>query len=506
MSADEVQNEPSSWPEVLERWPGRALTGREIRGRHGQDSTALRQVDEAVAAGLVERVPGIVRGADGWRCMRCGGGSVRLLPCGQCGRRACPFCEECAVLSPLRGCDHLYRLPWPPAGNDLAAATERGFPAPLTQGAGWPRYPFSFTLAQQRVAEQLTRWIRNDRGPRSMLLWAACGAGKTEMVLAAAATVLRQGGRVLVATPRREVVKELEPRLRRMAAPLPVAAWYGGAPPDEARPNPRAPLVIATTHQTLRFYRAFHLVAVDELDAFPFRDHAVLRRAVDRAALPGARRLWVTATPPRWLRRETTRRNRERTGVVFLPARPHGHPLPEPRLFWSPRLAAWPLAGAWPGRLVAWLRASRQRGARLLVFAPTVDHARRLPEVLGRLLAEPVAAVWAAHPDRGPVIEGFRRGSPGVLVSTSLLERGVTLPSVDVLVLFPEHPLFDTAALVQMAGRSGRSPEDPRGRVLFAGAWPAREALQAVAAIRAMNRRARREGLLRPQLGEARLP
>ncbi|BAS28803.1 helicase-related protein [Limnochorda pilosa] len=482
---------------LLDRWQGQALLESELARRAGGAPSDLETLAAAVAAGWVDRVPAIERGPRGWTCLRCGGSAIRLLPCGRCGRTDCPFCEECATLGPARGCDRLYRFParpatpWPAPGG--------GCPLGAPDSPSWPRLPFRLTPAQRRVADALARWATEPAGPGSMLLWAACGAGKTEMLLAAAAATLRAQGRVLVATPRREVVRELEPRIRSAFAPLPVSAWYGGAP-EESRPDPGAPLVVATTHQCLRFHRAFHLVAVDEVDAFPFRDHEILRRAVERAALPGAKRLWVSATPPTWLRRQAGGRGggrgRGRTGLLFLPVRPHGHALPEPRLLWDPRLLAWQVPGAWPRRLAVWLRASRARGARLLIFVPTVTLAQALPPVLARLVGEPVGTIWAGHPARDETLERFRRGRVGVLVSTSLLERGVTLPAVDVMVLFPEHPVFDAAALVQMAGRSGRSPEDPAGRVLFAGAWPSREVWRALLAVRGMNRRAAREGLL----------
>lgn len=486
--------------ELLEAWAGRALLGRELAGSGVTGGYALEVAEGAVAAGLAQVVAAVARQGTGWCCSRCGGRSVRLLPCGQCGRWACPYCEECAPLGPVRGCEVLYRFPLPPArvspplpGGTSPLAGHRGGVEP------WPRFPFPLTQAQRQVAGRLARWAVERGEPRAMLLWAACGAGKTEILLSAAAAVVRAGGRVLVATPRREVVRELAPRIQVALDPVPVAAWYGGSQPQRDRPDPRAPLVVATTHQALRFYRAFHLVAVDELDAFPFRDHQVLRRAVDRAALPGARRLWVTATPPAWLRRQVRAVGRRRTGVVFLPVRPHGHPLPEPRLLWDPRLLAWRGPGGWPSRLVRWMHGTRAREARLLVFVPTVSLAQELPQHLSRLLGEEVGAVWAGHPGRDPEVERFRRGQVGVLVSTSLLERGVTLPAVDVAVLFPEHPVFDEASLVQMAGRAGRSFEDPQGRVLFAGVRPSRQAVGAAAAIRAMNRRAARAGLLAGQ-------
>lgn len=41
--------------------------------------------------------------------------------------------------------------------------------------------------------------------------------------------------------------------------------------------------MIATTHQLLKFYQAFDLLIVDEVDAFPYVDNPVLYHAVEQA-------------------------------------------------------------------------------------------------------------------------------------------------------------------------------------------------------------------------------
>ena len=62
-------------------------------------------------------------------------------------------------------------------------------------------------------------------------------------------------------------------------------------------PTKRAPLIIATTHQLLKFYQAFDLLIIDEVDAFPFVDNAVLYHAVDRAIKPNRTKIFfLTAT------------------------------------------------------------------------------------------------------------------------------------------------------------------------------------------------------------------
>ena len=50
-----------------------------------------------------------------------------------------------------------------------------------------------------------------------------------------------------------------------------------------------------------------------------------------------------------------------------------------------------------------------------------------------------------------------------VLVCTTLLERGITIPSVQVVVFKGNHSVFTTASLIQIFGRVGRSFKDPKG-------------------------------------------
>ena len=65
----------------------------------------------------------------------------------------------------------------------------------------------------------------------------------------------------------------------------------------------------------------------------------------------------------------------------------------------------------------------------------------------------------------------------------------VTLPAIDVAVLNAGHHVFDEAALVQIAGRAGRSPEDPDGDVAFFHDGKTNAMVQAIQAIEAMNKR-----------------
>ncbi len=142
--------------------------------------------------------------------------------------------------------------------------------------------------------------------------------------------------------------------------------------------------------------------------------------------------------------------------MLELNVRPHGHPLPEPRektgfavmrLFW----------------LVRWLNDHADHPR--IVFVPTIRLAKRLGLFLGFLFDCRVCT--SQTPDRDQVIEAFRNKPAGVMVATTVLERGVTIPGVDICVYNADHRVFDEAGLVQMAGRAGRTFRQPDGDVLF---------------------------------------
>lgn len=61
----------------------------------------------------------------------------------------------------------------------------------------------------------------------------------------------------------------------------------------------------------------------------------------------------------------------------------------------------------------------------------------------------------------------MRDGDFQYLVTTTILERGVTFAGLNVLVLGADDELFNSASLVQIAGRVGRSTQCPDGDVVF---------------------------------------
>ena len=99
--------------------------------------------------------------------------------------------------------------------------------------------------------------------------------------------------------------------------------------------------------------------------------------------------------------------------------------------------------------------------------------------------------VHASDPQRLQKVQAMRERQLSFLVTTTIIERGVTFPGIDVGVLGADEEVFSTAALVQIAGRVGRSKERPGGAVTFWVQENSRRIEEAKQQIKSMNRRAR---------------
>lgn len=462
----------------------------------GRFTVDVRDLLEAlVCRGDVQRRAAVQLDAVGrWRCRRCGAADkVDVGTCVRCGRLACAACTECAHLGVARACEAVVIVP----RREPSHTPRRvGHVTPLID------LEFNLTDAQRRAAQALVEWD----GARA-LVWAACGAGKTEVVYPAIERALQRGDDVLFAVPRRDIAIELGERLRRAFPTVPVKALYGGAP----RRFEHAKLTIATTHQVVRFYKRFALVVLDEVDAFPYRGSAMLRHGVERALAADGRLIYMTATPTEELL-QTAEAHRWR--IVTIPARHHRHPLPEPRFLTLPGIARTqqdmirnvrqPYT---PRELVELIQHLLRLDKPILVFVPTVQlvaPTARLIDSVCRSGAHPGAdalplsyGVHSRDPRRDALREAFVRGEFPVLVATTVLERGITVPAVNVVVLWADYErVFDSATLIQMAGRAGRTREHPDGEVHFVAARANPAMTQAKERIAELNRLAREEGYL----------
>lgn len=332
-----------------------------------------------------------------------------------CHHGPCRYCRNCLHLGRVCQCDRLNE-------EDITTPIES---TELVM-------PFALAPDQARVSERLlTWWARQTSG----LVHAVCGAGKTEMTFPVIARVVNEGKRVLIVSPRRDVAIEWADRLEA-AFSVSVTRRYGGGDKDQI-----GMITVATAPLLVNLRNVFDYVLVDESDAFPFAFDLALWWTLRRAGKGIF--LFVTATPTIWQRQFPT---------VHLSRRYHGHDLPVPRLVVETEQAILDFCQG---------HAASPR----LLFVPTKPDLLRYGDLL-TANGFVYRAVSADVEERTETLEWLQE-TRGVVLATSIWERGMTVRGVQVGVLNSDHVLFSSRALIQMAGRAGRKPDAPTGDVVF---------------------------------------
>ncbi|MCM3356748.1 DEAD/DEAH box helicase family protein [Psychrobacillus sp. MER TA 171] len=394
-------------------------------------------IDDHIRAGHIHLKPGIetvqshsIFQSNKHICNRCHNTNPSLFysfPCSRCNQ-ICTYCRHCIRMGRVSSCSEL--MTW--AKEPAIRTTKDIF-----------NWNGQLTPLQQKASEELLRSVQNNQ---SHLLHAVCGAGKTELLFPSIYASLQAGKRVCVAAPRTDVILELFPRFQKVFPKTIIHALYGGAPDQEGF----ATLILATTHQLYRFERAFDVVFVDEADAFPYYADKTLQQAVVKAAKPEATIHYVTATPTDSL---------QTTNQSILSRRYHGHPLPVPRFdsLWGYTRQL--KKGIVPKKLQQWMDDKIQNNIPFLVFLPTIEMLDHFPGDLPRVHAE--------HPERKERVMQLREKKVPGLLTTTILERGITIENVHVAVVGAEQTIFTASALIQISGRVGRSSSYPDGDIVF---------------------------------------
>ncbi|MFK4947078.1 DEAD/DEAH box helicase [Lactococcus garvieae] len=383
--------------------------------------------------------------------------SKTIVMCNRCGKKSkkkevylpvgAYYCPHCIQMGRVRSDEKLYHLP------------QKNFAA-----VSCLKWQGKLTGPQQYISDNL---LNLHRQQKTVLVQAVTGAGKTEMIYQVIDATLKKGKAVGLTSPRIDVCLELYYRLKRDFS-CPISLLHG-----KGEKYSRSPLVIATTHQLLRFRHAFDLLILDEVDAFPFPDNEMLYFALAQARKPSSSLIYLTATTTNNLEKQVKLGQIEK---LQLPRRFHGFPLVLPQFFWQ-------------SKFYKMIKKQRESGLPLLIFAPEIRLGEKLCQDLQSSFPhEEIAFVASTSLERLESVERFRHGKVSILVSTTILERGVTFPKVDVFVFQSHHHNFTRSSLIQIAGRVGRSTERPDGKVIFFHLGKTTAMLEAYKDIRNMNK------------------
>lgn len=311
-------------------------------------------------------------------------------------------------------------------------------------------YKLSYELSgdQKRLSKAL---IENYKRSINSLVHAVCGSGKTEIVLEVIKYAIECGDKVGFAVPRRDVVIELHERFTEIFKRNKVALVYGGH-----TDNLNGDLVCLTTHQLYRYKEYFDLLIIDEVDAFPFKNNEILNQFF-KLSIKG-RYIMMSATPDKEL---LDKLKGEGFDILDLFSRFHKHPLPVPRLESGKLVYPYYL-------LLKHLREFLDRNKQVFVFCPTIIECKITFTILN-IFFRKGNLVHSQKADRSQIITDFKAKKYRYLVTTAVLERGVTVKDLQVIVFKADHRIYDRYSLVQIAGRVGRKKDAPDGDVIFIG-------------------------------------
>ena len=272
---------------------------------------SLEEIQTHYRNGYCTYQPAIIKNHKQIMCVRCGNDQLKLFAsfyCARC-RRKCTYCRNCVMMGRLSECTPL--LSWTGPDAPIPAVCRLDWQGTLSSG-------------QQHASEKIVTAVEQSM---EMLVWAVCGAGKTELLFKGIERALQLKKRVCIATPRTDVVLELAPRLQQVFPDINVIVLYGGSEDKLTY----SPLLISTTHQLYRYEKAFDLVILDEMDAFPYSVDKTLQYAVRKARKQNSSMVYLTATPNKSWQRKC---HDNKIDYVTIPARFHQHPLPVPHFVW----------------------------------------------------------------------------------------------------------------------------------------------------------------------------
>ncbi|WP_308399551.1 DEAD/DEAH box helicase [Weissella thailandensis] len=328
------------------------------------------------------------------------------------------------------------------------------------------------TSLQQQVSDEQIKALKEGK---SHLTYAVTSAGKTEMLFPMLTLAIKQKKRIAIVSPRIDVILELKIRIKA-AFNVPFIVLFGGTE-DEYQ---YTQLILATTHQLMKFKQAFDVIVLDEADAFPYANSQLLVTSVYQALKKNGIIFFLTATLNTTLKKMISR---QEVLLSTLPLRFHGQPLPNLNVQrvnkWRKRL---------PIKVVRQMIHLKNKRIKFLVFVPQVkDIENVINQIKNEKYGLKILGTYAADATRLEKVQAMRDGLIDGLVTTTILERGVTFLGIDVLILGGDEPVFSTATLIQIAGRCGRSADRPNGLVRVYVQEKTKQVVNAIAEIHYLN-------------------
>ena len=311
-------------------------------------------------------------------------------------------------------------------------------------------YQLDFELndVQKQASDRLLQAVKNHH---NLLLYAVTGAGKTEITFEGIKYARENGLNVAFVSPRIDVVKEVYLRLSDAFKNTRIDLMYSGVKSVFSYT-----FTVCTVHQLFNFINHYDLIIIDEVDAFPLPEEPLLMETIKRAAAHNGSIILMTATPTADMKALAGKNN-----IVTIARRYHGHDLAIPSVIWH-NAEKYIKKDKIPPKLNVLLDQIVAADRKVLVFFPDIQLMEQLAAVLKKQYKR-IDSVYSKDPARYEKVQQMRNGELDILLTTTILERGVTFLYLDVIVVNAHD--FDSASLIQICGRVGRKPKDPTGSI-----------------------------------------
>lgn len=320
------------------------------------------------------------------------------------------------------------------------------------------KYPLS--SFQQSISNDLVNDI--DKYDH-LLVYAVCGAGKTEIIIEVIAKYLRKGARVGIVIPRRDLVIELGKRISDIFKNETVTLVYGG---NNQELN--GDIIILTSHQAFRYNSYFDLLIIDEIDAFPYANDEVLKNFVLNSSK--GKIISLSATP--------SNKDLNDNKVYTLFKRYHNNPLPIPKIIKSCNFL---LLKILIKKTKEYLRVKKY----IFIYVPSIKEGYKLHKYLDKYFSN--VFIYSSMDNKEEIMKNIRNKTHRVVITTTILERGVTYKDLQVFVYKADEYIFNKQTLIQIAGRVGRTIDCPTGDIYFLASKVTKEMKEAIKEIKKYN-------------------
>lgn len=304
-------------------------------------------------------------------------------------------------------------------------------------------YNISFELNkyQKQSSKQIVAAYKKGS---NILVDAVCGAGKTEMLLEVIKIALNQNKIVGFACPRQQLLIELYERIDHY-----FNHEYIGLVCGKTKKYLRSNFIFLTTHQLCKYPNYFDLLIIDEIDAFPFCDNYLLEKA---ALLASIQFIYLSATiPTKYLKLV----NDNKLVLVKNYYRHHLKAIVKPEIVVKNSFL----------KIYYLLKFIKKYQHPLIVYVSSIKKGYQLEKLL-KLLFIKVKFVYSKNIN-SEVIKRLINGELTLLISTTVLERGITLKQLNVIIFDSEELIFDSDTLLQICGRVGRDSIYYQGKIIF---------------------------------------